>query len=185
MSPTDPLSDVFGPVFSEIFSATHGDDTKQKKQKPVYKASPIKRKRRTKAEIEQLEQQIYEVLAEDHPQSVRHVFYRMTDPGCQYRSRNQNVDTFRCNSDAQSCAGLENFPMAGFPICLGAVISLTPTAMPATLLCRCKAYTGLTFGGMRNVAVKFGWKADQLQAYYFGTVMNWRLTCIPVAAFQA
>lgn len=41
---------------------------------------PDKRKRRTKAEIEQLEAQIYAVLAEDHPQSVRHVFYRMTDP---------------------------------------------------------------------------------------------------------
>jgi len=80
VSPTEPLSEIFGPIFSEIFSATHGDDTKPKKQKPVYKASPIKRKRRTKAEIEQLELQIYEVLAEDHPQSVRHVFYRMTDP---------------------------------------------------------------------------------------------------------
>lgn len=36
--------------------------------------------RRTKAQIEQLERQIYQVLASDHPQSVRHVFYRMTDP---------------------------------------------------------------------------------------------------------
>lgn len=70
-------AEVFGPVFSEIF----GDQKKpSRKQKLVYKASPIKRKRRTKAEIEQLEQQIYEVLEEDHPQSVRHVFYRMTDP---------------------------------------------------------------------------------------------------------
>ena len=38
------------------------------------------KKRRTKAQTEQLERQIYEVLASDHPQSVRHVFYRMTDP---------------------------------------------------------------------------------------------------------
>lgn len=38
------------------------------------------RSRRTRAQIEQLEQQIYDVLREDHPQSVRHVFYRMTDP---------------------------------------------------------------------------------------------------------
>lgn len=38
------------------------------------------RKRRTKAELLQLEQQIIDVLEEDHPQSVRHLFYRMTDP---------------------------------------------------------------------------------------------------------
>jgi hypothetical protein len=43
-------------------------------------ASPIKRKRATKADVEQLERQIFDVLSEDNPQSVRHVFYRMTDP---------------------------------------------------------------------------------------------------------
>ena len=36
--------------------------------------------RRTAAQVEQLERQIVEVLEEDNPQSVRHVFYRMTDP---------------------------------------------------------------------------------------------------------
>ena len=39
-----------------------------------------RRHRRTRAKIEQLERQIYEVLAADYPQSIRHVFYRMTDP---------------------------------------------------------------------------------------------------------
>ncbi len=38
------------------------------------------RSRRTTDEIEALERQIYRVLMLDHPQSVRHVFYRMTDP---------------------------------------------------------------------------------------------------------
>jgi hypothetical protein len=38
------------------------------------------RKRMTKQEVLQLEDQIYSVLLEDNPQSVRHVFYRMTDP---------------------------------------------------------------------------------------------------------
>jgi len=46
----------------------------------VYRARTIKRQRRTKARIEQLDEQIVEVLREDNPQSVRHVFYRMTDP---------------------------------------------------------------------------------------------------------
>lgn len=46
----------------------------------VYRASTIRRERRTRARVEQLDQQIIDVLAEDHPQSVRHVFYRMTNP---------------------------------------------------------------------------------------------------------
>jgi len=46
-----------------------------------YRAGTIKkRSRRTKAQIEQLDAQILDVLDEDHPQSVRHVFYMMTDP---------------------------------------------------------------------------------------------------------
>ena len=39
-----------------------------------------KRRRRTRAEVEQLRRQILAVLRDDQPQSVRHVFYRMTDP---------------------------------------------------------------------------------------------------------
>ncbi len=45
-----------------------------------YRAGTIKRERRTSARVEQLDRQILDVLAEDHPQSVRHVFYRMTNP---------------------------------------------------------------------------------------------------------
>ena len=46
----------------------------------IYQASHIKRRRRTKDQVETLDRQIIEVLRADHPQSVRHVFYRMTDP---------------------------------------------------------------------------------------------------------
>ena len=42
----------------------------------IYSARPIKR-RRTKAEIEPLWEAMTEELAEHHPQSVRHVYYRM------------------------------------------------------------------------------------------------------------
>ena len=38
------------------------------------------RERRTREQTEQLERQILDVLTLDHPQSVRHVFYRLTDP---------------------------------------------------------------------------------------------------------
>lgn len=46
----------------------------------IYRASTLKRNRRTNEQMGQLDQQIIDVLNEDHPQSVRHVFYRMTDP---------------------------------------------------------------------------------------------------------
>ena len=52
----------------------------QKALPETYQAGRIKRRRRTKAQIEQLDQQIIDVLKEDNPQSVRHVFYRMTNP---------------------------------------------------------------------------------------------------------
>jgi hypothetical protein len=46
----------------------------------AYRTGTIKRVRRTRDAIDQLDAQIVAVLSEDHPQSVRHVFYRMTDP---------------------------------------------------------------------------------------------------------
>lgn len=44
------------------------------------KQPAIKRHRITKADMAILDAQIIQVLEEDNPQSVRHVFYRMTDP---------------------------------------------------------------------------------------------------------
>lgn len=46
----------------------------------IYGAGTLKRERRTKDRMTTLDAQIMTVLREDHPQSVRHVFYRMTDP---------------------------------------------------------------------------------------------------------
>ncbi|AKM09316.1 hypothetical protein [Croceicoccus naphthovorans] len=46
----------------------------------AYQAGQIKRRRRTRAQVDQLDSQIMDVLRADHPQSVRHVFYRMTNP---------------------------------------------------------------------------------------------------------
>ncbi|HJZ57157.1 MAG TPA: hypothetical protein VKE74_19460 [Gemmataceae bacterium] len=48
-------------------------------QNPAYGTSPLKRKRhrRTKAEIEFLRESIYKVLADDHPMTVRQVFYQL------------------------------------------------------------------------------------------------------------
>ena len=46
----------------------------------IYRTRTIKRERRTRAQIELLDLQILDVLAGDHPQSVRHIFYRMTNP---------------------------------------------------------------------------------------------------------
>ena len=46
----------------------------------VYEPRSIKRNRRTNARLDQLDDQIVEALGECHPQSVRHVFYLMTNP---------------------------------------------------------------------------------------------------------
>ena len=43
-------------------------------------APVVKRDRRTKERMQTLDRQILDVLREDHPQSIRHVYYRMTDP---------------------------------------------------------------------------------------------------------
>ena len=46
-----------------------------------YRASPTNlRKRLNHSQVKQLEAQILDVLEADNPQSVRHVFYRLTDP---------------------------------------------------------------------------------------------------------
>jgi hypothetical protein len=50
------------------------------RHKRVYQASRLKRTRRTKLQVERLDRQIIDALERDHPQSVRHVFYLMTNP---------------------------------------------------------------------------------------------------------
>lgn len=46
-----------------------------------YRTSPIKRERRTKADIEVIKQGLLSVLAESNPMTVRQVFYQMTSRG--------------------------------------------------------------------------------------------------------
>ena len=46
----------------------------------LYGAGTIKRFRMTAADVEQVQRQILAVLETDRPQSIRHIFYRMTDP---------------------------------------------------------------------------------------------------------
>jgi hypothetical protein len=47
----------------------------------IYKSRPIKRKRRTKAEMEALKGGLYAILHDDHPQTMRGVFYQATVRG--------------------------------------------------------------------------------------------------------
>jgi hypothetical protein len=55
--------------------------TAERQPTGVYRARTIKRRRRrTKAQVAQLDRQIIAALENDHPQSVRHIFYLMTDP---------------------------------------------------------------------------------------------------------
>lgn len=49
--------------------------------KPSYKPSPIKRLRRTKADIQDIEIAIYNTLKADNPQTVRGLFYQLVTQG--------------------------------------------------------------------------------------------------------
>jgi len=49
-----------------------------------YGAGTANRSRATQKQLALLQDQIVSVLAEDHPQSVRHVYYRMTNPRLLY-----------------------------------------------------------------------------------------------------
>ena len=53
-------------------------DMAENAKKPFYESTPIKRKRRTKVEIKALQSSLYGILSEDHPQTVRGVFYQAT-----------------------------------------------------------------------------------------------------------
>ncbi len=48
----------------------------------IITSTHVKRFRRTNAELAALDNQIVETLRECWPQSVRHIFYRMTDGVC-------------------------------------------------------------------------------------------------------
>src|SRR4051794_41105769 len=48
---------------------------------PVYRTSPVKRKRRTQAELDALDEAILAVCRLDHPLTVRGVFYRVVSAG--------------------------------------------------------------------------------------------------------
>jgi hypothetical protein len=62
---------------SEIISAINAADT----HPGFYVASDIKRFRRTKAEIGRIKATIVDILSQDHPQTVRQVFYALTVRG--------------------------------------------------------------------------------------------------------
>ena len=47
----------------------------------LYQSRPIKRRRRTWAEISLLRYRMYEVLEQDHPMTVRQLFYQMVSRG--------------------------------------------------------------------------------------------------------
>ena len=52
---------------------------------PGYQASPIKRRRRTKAEIAALDEAIYAVAEENQPATVRQIYYRLVSAGAARR----------------------------------------------------------------------------------------------------
>ena len=70
---------------SDATAAFKDKQTGEAKAKPVCSPSTIKRsgrrKRRTKAEIEAICEAMFNLLEEEHPLTLRHVFYRMVSAG--------------------------------------------------------------------------------------------------------
>ena len=56
---------------------------------PGYQASPIKRKRRTKAEVAALDEAIYAVAQENQPATVRQIYYRLVSAGAIPKTENE------------------------------------------------------------------------------------------------
>ena len=52
----------------------------------------VKQRRRTREQLDTLDEQLIEVLRADRPQSVRHLFYRITD-GLRSRWTKRSTDT--------------------------------------------------------------------------------------------
>ena len=54
-----------------------------------YQASPIKRKRRTKAEVAALDEAIYAIAEENQPATVRQIYYRLVSAGAIVKTENE------------------------------------------------------------------------------------------------
>ncbi len=51
--------------------------------------SPIKRCRRSKAEMQEIRDAIYEAVSQEHPMTVRQVFYRLVSTGVIAKTENE------------------------------------------------------------------------------------------------
>ena len=63
-----------------------------------------KRTRWSKAQLAQLDQQIVEALEKSHPQSVRHIFYLMTNPRLPRPVEKSEEGYKRVQGSASGCA---------------------------------------------------------------------------------
>lgn len=85
----------------EGFGSEHADGHRRAKdnrnreaaQTPVKRTRPLKRNRITEADKALLDQQLIDILQQDNPQSVRHMFYRMTDPRLRYHVQKTDSGT--------------------------------------------------------------------------------------------
>ncbi len=74
------IPDIFG--LTELMEETGGALVlREEAPSPGYRPSPTKRPRRTKAEMEIIRNGLYEILAEQHPATVRGTFYQAVSRG--------------------------------------------------------------------------------------------------------
>jgi hypothetical protein len=77
-----------------------------KMNKQFYESTPIKRKRRTKSDMKALQSNLYGILSEDHPQTVRGVFYQATVLGVVDKTENEYKAIQRNLADMRKAGNL-------------------------------------------------------------------------------
>ena len=75
-------------------------------KKKFYESTPIKRKRRTKADMKALQSSLYGILSDDHPQTVRGVFYQATILGIIDKAENEYKAVQRNLADMRKAGDL-------------------------------------------------------------------------------
>jgi hypothetical protein len=94
-TPDNPDSPTILSVFETFMDLTDERGSRQQASQESCKSSLIngRRARRSKASIGQIEQGLYDILAEDHPQTVRQVYYQAVCRGIIDKTENEYKNT--------------------------------------------------------------------------------------------
>ena len=120
----------------------------------VYGATPIKRKRRTKAELRDLRDLMFNLVREYQPMTVRQVFYQMVSRGHIAKTEANYKNTVGRLLTLMRKEGV--MPLAGSQITPGGCANRKPTTRSKTCSEIKRRYIGVRFGAIRVVTLRSG-----------------------------